>query len=282
MSRTTPEAASLHISDNLRKTSMLPILVVAIFVGAAGAGVSAMRVDVPTRSASPATLPGELTMPKGAGPFPAVILLHGCRGIPPAAREWLLEYASWYADHGYAGLILDSFAPRGVSTLCSGVGEPTPFTRAVDAYRALEYLAGLGSIDPRRVMLQGHSHGGATVLTALAEITAEVAGTPLRFAAGVAYYPPCAYSPAEFYAPVLILIGEKDDWTPAAACQQLYARQQAQPGRVRLFVYPGATHVFDVNAPPRRNEYGKDLAYDPDASRDAARRVEGFLHEVVK
>jgi hypothetical protein len=34
---------------------MLPILVVAIFVGAAGAGVSAMRVDVPTRSASPAT-----------------------------------------------------------------------------------------------------------------------------------------------------------------------------------------------------------------------------------
>ena len=51
---------------------------------------------------------------------------------------------------------------------------------------------------------------------------------------------------------------------------------------MRLIVYPGATHVFDVNAPPRRNEYGKDLAYDPDATRDAARRVEGFLHEVVK
>jgi dienelactone hydrolase len=261
----------------------LSILVVAIFVSAAGAGVSSTRVHVPTRSGSPAILPAELTMPKRGGPFPAVILLHGCRGVPPAAREWLLEYASWYADRGYAGLILDSFAPRGVSTLCSGGGEPTPFTRAFDAYRALEYLAGLGSIDPRRVVLQGHSHGGATVLTALGDITAEMAGTPLRFAGGVAYYPPCAYSPAEFYAPVLILIGEKDDWTPAAACQQLYARQHAQaPGRLRLIVYPGATHVFDVNAPPRRNEYGKELAYDPDATRDAARRVEGFLHEVVK
>jgi dienelactone hydrolase len=261
---------------------MLSILV-AIFVVAAGAGVSATRVHVPTRSASPATLPGELTMPKRAGPFPAVILLHGCRGIPPAAREWLLGYATWYADRGYAGLILDSFASRGVSTLCSGVGEPTPFTRAFDAYRALEYLAGLGSIDPRRVVLQGHSHGGATVLTALDDITAEMAGTPLRFAAGIAYYPPCAYSPMEFYAPLLILIGEKDDWTPAPACQQLYARQHAQaPGRVRLIVYPGATHVFDVDAPPRRNEYGKDLAYDPDATRDAARRVERFLREVVK
>jgi dienelactone hydrolase len=282
LSRSTPEGASSHISDKLGKSILLPILVVAIFVGAAGAGVSTTRVHVPTRSATPATLPGELTMPKGPGPFPAVILLHGCRGIPPAAREWLLEYASWYADRGYAGLILDSFSPRGVSTLCLG-GEPTPFTRALDAYRALEYLAGLGSVDARRVVLQGHSHGGATVLNALDDITAEMAGTPLRFAAGVAYYPPCAYSPAEFYAPVLILIGEKDDWAPAAACQQLYARQHAHaPGRLRLIVYPGATHVFDVNAPPRRNEYGKDLAYDPDATRDAARRVESFLHEVVK
>jgi dienelactone hydrolase len=221
-------------------------------------------------------------MPKGAGPFPAVILLHGCYGIVPASRERLLEYASWYADHGYAGLILDSFSPRGVSTLCLG-GEPTPFTRAFDAYRALQYLAGLGSIDPRRVVLQGHSHGGATVLTALDEITAEMAGTPLRFAAGVAYYPPCAYSPAEFYAPILILIGQKDDWAPAADCEQLHVRQQANaPGRLRLTVYPGATHVFDFNAPPRRNEYAKYLAYDPDATRDAERRVEGFLREAVK
>ena len=187
------------------------------------------------------------------------------------------------------GLILDSFAPRGVSTLCARPGgEPTPLTRAFDAYRALEYLAALGSIDPRRVALQGHSHGGATVLTALDQITAEMAGTPLRFAGGVAYYPPCAYqagaySSAEFYAPVLILIGRKDDWTPAADCEQLHARQQAQaPGRVRLSVFPGATHGFDFNLPPRRNEYGKYQTYDADATRDASRRVEGFLRDVVK
>lgn len=35
-------------------------------------------------------------------------------------------------------------------------------------------------------------------------------------------------------------------------------------------------------SPPRRNEYGKYLAYDPDATRDEARRVESFLREVVK
>ena len=64
--------------------------------------------------------------------------------------------------------------------------------------------------------------------------------------------------------------------------QQTATSEANAPGRLRLTVYPGATHVFDFNAPPRRNEYGKYLTYDPDATRDAARRVEGFLREIVK
>ena len=89
---------------NLRKSTMSSILLVAIFIGAAGAGMSPPRVHVSTRSVSPASLPGELTMPRGSGPFPAVIILHGCQGIgPPVARDRLLEYTSWYADRGYVG-----------------------------------------------------------------------------------------------------------------------------------------------------------------------------------
>ena len=66
---------------------------------------------------------------------------------------------------------------------------------------------------------------------------------------------------AEYYAPV-------DDWTPAAY-ERLHERQPAQaPGRVRLTVYPAATHSFDFNPPPQRNEYGKYLAYDADATRE--------------
>ena len=47
------------------------------------------------------------------------------------------------------------------------------------------------------------------MLTGLDELTVEMAG-PLRFAAGIAYYLPCAYASAEFYASVLILIREKN------------------------------------------------------------------------
>ena len=78
------------------------------------------------------------------------------------------------------------------------------------------------------------------------------------------------------------LIGDKDDWTPAAPCEGLHAHQeQRAPGRVRLIVYPGATHSFDFNSPRRYNEYGKLLAFDASATRDAQRRVEAFLAKVL-
>jgi len=58
--------------------------------------------------------------------------------------------------------------------------------------------------------------------------------------------------------------------------------EQRIPGRVRLTVYPGAMHSFDFNFPPRRNEYGKALAYDGAATRDAERWVEAFVAEVMR
>lgn len=67
--------------------------------------------------------------------------------------------------------------------------------------------------------------------------------------------------------------------TPALAVQVI----PEGASEIRVFaLYPGATHSFDFDAPPRRNEYGKHLAYDSDATRDAAKRVADFLRDVVK
>src|SRR5215468_8148733 len=70
------------------------------------------------------------------------------------------------------------------------------------------------------------------------------AGAGHRFAAAVAFYPGCAagswlraYRAA---APLLILSGELDDWTPAAPCQLLAERARAQGQPVSIVVYPGA------------------------------------------
>ena len=54
-------------------------------------------------------------------------------------------------------------------------------------------------------------------------------------------------------APLLILIGESDDWTPAEPCRKLteIARQAGYP--VSIKVYPGAHHSFDNKFPLRYN-----------------------------
>ena len=51
--------------------------------------------------------------------------------------------------------------------------------------------------------------------------------------------------------PLLILIGEKDDWTPAEPCRWLAETAQAQGYPVEITVYPGAHHSFDSTAPLR-------------------------------
>jgi dienelactone hydrolase len=54
-------------------------------------------------------------------------------------------------------------------------------------------------------------------------------------------------------APLLLLLGEADDWTPIAPCQALAARGDGAP--IEMHVYPGAYHGFDGRGPVRlRND----------------------------
>src|SRR5262245_34095727 len=52
-----------------------------------------------------------LFKPAGAGPFPAVIVLHTSSGLRPAD----LTYASQLADEGYICLVPDFFTPYGLT-----------------------------------------------------------------------------------------------------------------------------------------------------------------------
>src|SRR5206468_3985481 len=116
------------------------------------------------------------------------------------------------------------------------------------------------------------------------------------FAAAVALYPGCApaartwinrsgvYQPI---APLLILIGEKDDWTPAAPCQALADAAQRAGHPVSLKIYPGAHHSFDSNRPVRfvaarinpnaPGGRGATTGGEPTAWADAIREVVAFF-----
>ncbi len=189
---------------------------------------------------------GELRLPQGPGPFPAIVLAHGCagnRGVEPA---WGALLRSW----GYATFVLDSFHARGLSEVCTNGPTLVPLQRVPDAYGALRLLAAHPRIDPQRVALMGFSHGGALTMlasTAWAKDTYAPSGQP-SFRAFFPFYPNCnAVFPerSRVSAPVRIHAGAADDWTPARPCADLAAALKAAGQDVAIDVYPGAQHAFD-------------------------------------
>src|SRR2546421_763374 len=191
------------------------------------------------------TVDGTLFKPGGAGPFPAVGLLHGCGGIRTHFGQW----AGAIRDMGYVALLVDSFRPRGIRSICASSQTMAAMTtdRAADAYGALRHLKGLPFVDGDRVVLMGWSHGGWTTLEAIA--SRPYRSSPDQFRAAIAFYPWCRDALTEpFRVPILVLIGGSDDWTPAKKCEDMQARlglvnPDGPPLRVQG--YQGAHHDFD-------------------------------------
>ena len=243
-----------------------------------GADTVSFQSTAPMFGGSPLTLTGRLKKPAGAGPFPAVVFLHGCEGILPKRDD---RWAERLSDWGYVTLQVDSFRPRGVLSACTYSGYDATLImekRATDAYDAKRYLAGLPFVDRTRIAVVGWSEGGLVTLDALYEET----GDPFR--AAVAFYPSCPWALVGLDAPLLILIGKVDDWASAARCVKLMPKQQAAP-EVTLKVYPGAYHGFDipgVYADVRGAEGMHHLQYDPGAEADAVIQVRAFLEKYLK
>jgi dienelactone hydrolase len=213
-------------------------------------------------------LTGYLSKPEGDGPFPAVILLHGCGGITKRSRIWADRLNKW----GYATLILDSFGPRWVFNACNG--GVSRDERAYDAYAAKSYLSSVPFIDLNRIALMGFSHGGNTVLCAINEkCLFDISETP--FAAAIAFYPNCAGNIKFITSPLLVLIGENDDWTPAGPCHYLDELPRGTYD-VKFIFYPNSYHCFDV---PRKTKYymGHRLEYNKNAAENAKIQVKEFL-----
>jgi dienelactone hydrolase len=233
-----------------------------------------------TPAGSSVQLPATLIKPDGDGPFSAVVIVHDCSGLGPRSSGSPMRWAVELLQQGYVILIPDSFSPRGFADgVCFTPGNQTisvnGLARAADAYGALAALRALPYVDGKRVGIMGGSHGGWTTLAAMfVPVDGNNALAEAKrngFAAAIALYPACAprfgawsttksanFGPVTGYsgvyqpiAPLLILIGEKDDWTPAEPCRHLAESSRAAGYPVEIKVYPDSHHSFDSDRPVR-------------------------------
>ncbi len=247
----------------------------------------------------PERVEGRLVKPGGPGPFPALVLLHGCHGVSPQVYAW----ARWLADRGYVAFVVDSFGPRNEPADCTDDPSPNAMpntARFDDAIGALRYLQSRPFVHPERVASFGWSQGGQYAMSVINGPTLERARArgvvlpPVGFAAAVAMYPGgCRdYAKELVVRPLLLLIGGSDDWTPPQDCREMAANVRARGADVTLIEYTGAYHYFDVvgqrkevlkdiEQPFALGAYGVTVAYDAEAAADAQRQVEGFLARVL-
>ena len=144
-----------------------------------------------------AGLSGMLGHSNQTGPYPAVVVLHGCSGISSHSAKIADRLGSW----GYVALTVDSLGSRDITSGCGG----RSLDQAFDAYAALHYLSQLDFVDPARVAVLGQSMGGSAVLYAVdRDLAAQYFNE--RFRAAIAYYPGCGIGAAMMTAPTLVLM----------------------------------------------------------------------------
>ena len=247
------------------------------FVGAVLQVAGHAAEPVPETVTFPSTdgktsLTGYVYRPEGAGPFPAVVMLHGRAGVYSSlakgrydATTLSMRHRMWgrfWAERGYVGILVDSFGPRGYAGGFAKhsykdrpgvVSEQT--VRPFDAYDAVRYLRARPDVGTKPVAVQGWSNGGMAVLSVMGMTSAS---SELRFVSAIAEYPSCRtqdlqkdYRP---YAPLIILSATDDDE-----------------------VYQGAHHSYDDPGKTKQSHEPNRVATE-----DTKRRAEAWFARVLE
>ena len=123
----------------------------------------------------PVSLAGTVTVPRGAGRHPAVILIHGAgRTVPTRDFGY---WSSYLAGHGLAVLAFDK---RGGGASTGNAHTATYEDLADDVLAGLRYLESRSDIDPERIGFYGMSNGGYIAPLAAARSGGRVAFIAIR------------------------------------------------------------------------------------------------------
>jgi dienelactone hydrolase len=233
--------------------------------------------------------------PAGTGPFPTALLHSGCDG----PRDNLVRWGEMLNAEGWAAVIVDSHAPRGLGdheiwrVVCAGqlfMGAE----RAGDVLVSLADARAMPFVDPNAIVLIGASHGGWAIMDLLAldpprrvplnlASLPEGPADPLEGVVGtILVYPYCG-PPNRARRdgwrrplPTLLLLSAEDTIAPAAQCLAIAGKLEARGVPVEARLFHGVTHGFDQQ---ERSEFSP-LRFDAAATAAALAAAAAFLEAV--
>lgn len=203
---------------------------------------------------------GNLILPDGTGPFPAMVIAHGSGGTNKRDYDW----AEYFRAKGIASLIVDSYKERGIGDTLTDQGQLTYIASTGDQLVALKILATHPQIDAKRIGIIGFSRGGAAALgTAFEKWRARLAGDA-RFAIHLSLYGGCGWMADTWTgAPLYQFIGDSDDLNqPVSVCEAQFKKMQAAGVPTSLYVFKGARHGFDNFTVTKDYYLGRAVAFN--------------------
>lgn len=215
--------------------------------------------NVPSSTVKSVALRGALYLPSGTPPFSAVVITPSSGG-EKVDREH--HYAQELAKAGIAGLVVESFGSRGLTSSVRDQSLLTSWETENDAIAAFRWLVRDGRFRPDRIGVTGVSKGGSVALhTALAVRRRWSKSEDLVFAAHAPIAPPCNIPHRTLRTtgkPIFFMLAEHDDQTRAAPCVNLAeAIRGAGNSSVSVKIYEGAHHAWET--------LGSQPYFDPSA-----------------
>jgi carboxymethylenebutenolidase len=205
-------------------------------------------------------------VPKGSGPHPAVVMLHGATIRKDAGNPEYEKMCGELADLGYYVEFIEYYS----QTDAVGPGQPAQMaqnfpTWLEEIHSGLDALDKNPVVDPHRVALMGFSLGSFLSLSVGAV-------DPSQIAAIVEYYgglPPTLQYGAKTMPPTLILHGDKDVLVPVAMAHELDEMLTKEKRPHEMKIYEGTNHGFNFPELP--------FWYNADDAQDAWSRSVKFL-----
>ena len=185
-------------------------------------------------------------LPEGVENPAVVVVVPGSMGIAPSH----VYKAELLTNAGFAACLLDPFGARQVE---STVANQAQYSFAASAWDVLATVAALtesGQVDAQRIGVQGHSRGGAAILSAASML--KFTSFDVQIAGAYAAYPWCGQqflNPSVGATKVRSIIGDQDEW---CLPQQVQGHMQAlrlSGADASCRIVPGAHHSFDRATP---------------------------------
>lgn len=187
-----------------------------------------------------------LLKPSTPTPWNTVVISASCAGEGDLTWNF---YPKEFLANGMAVVLVEPYTPRGYDSICGNQFKLTVGQRLQDLHQVLDKLRTDQRFNPNKIALSGHSVGGTNVfMSAYAEAQEKLQRNAGSYNAFIASAPECiaTFKKTKLLGPILVLMGEKDDWTKPAPCLEEIKRLEGNGETVNQLMLANASHTFST------------------------------------